>query len=634
MNDDAADYRRLVENLGKEYFFYRHGADGVFTYVSPSMTAMLGYPARDFLSHFTGFLTGHPCNADIARFTALTLKGERPAPYPVEVFHKDGSARLLEVSEFPLLDPAGAVVGVEGIARDVTARARAEADLVRALGLGSTILDSIEDHIMILDARDHTVVDANRAFLDAYGLTREQVSGKICSLITHGHAAPCLGPEEQCPLGSLLDTGVRARAEHVHHTADGRERIVEVSVHPIKTRDGTVERVVHISRDITERRLKDKEARKAQKLESLGILAGGLAHDLNNIITVILGNLSLLRSRADLGSESLELVDEAQAACALARGLSGELLTFAKGGSPITVVMDLRPVIKEAAAFAARGTSTRCVFALGGSPLPVAIDKDQIARVVQNLIINAAQAMPGGGEITVRASLVELAALDDQSPPAGRYVRLSVEDQGTGIEPALLSKIFDPYFSTKGVGRGLGLATCYSIMSKHGGHIAAELLPGTGTAFILHFPCAAGEVRTPSPPPAQAAAGAGRILVMDDEGPVAKVLTRMIDHLGYRAATVRDGAEAIEACRRALESGDRFDAVILDLTVREGMGGLEAQAAIARLDPGAKILVSSGYANDPVMSEFRHRGFHGVLAKPYRLEDVSAALLRAVGPEP
>lgn len=631
MNDDEVDYRRLVENLGKEYFFYRHDAAGVFTYVSPSMTAMLGYPVRDFLVHFSEYLTGHPCNAEVARFTGLSLKGERPAPYPVEIFHRDGSARLLEVSEFPVQDAGGAVVGVEGIARDVTERARAEARLVQALGLGSTVLDSIEDHIMILDARDHRILDANRAFLDAYGLTREQVSGKSCSSITHGHAAPCLGPDEECPLGLLLSTGERARSEHVHRTADGRERVVEVSVHPIKSCDGTLDRVVHISRDVTERRRRDQEARKTQKLESLGILAGGLAHDLNNIITVILGNLSLLRSRVDPGGESLELVDEAQAACALARGLSGQLLTFAKGGRPVAEVMDLRPVIKEAAGFAVRGTKARCVFALGGVPLPVAIDKDQIVRVVQNLVINAAQAMPDGGDVTVRAAVVERTASDGLAPPAGRCVRLSVEDQGTGIEPALLPKIFDPYFSTKGVGRGLGLATCYSIMSKHGGHIAAELLPSAGTAFILHFPCADASALPPAPPTAAAEPGTGRVLVMDDEGPVARVLTRMIEHLGYRAATVRDGAAAIEACRVALASDDRFDAIILDLTVRDGMGGLEALAGIARLDPKAKVLVSSGYSSDPVLAEFRDKGFHGVLVKPYRLEDVAAALLRAVG---
>lgn len=631
MDDNEVDYRRLVENLGKEYFFYRHDPAGVMTFVSPSIERMLGYAPEAYKVHYGTYMTDDPVNALVAGYTGRTLEGLPQDPYEVQVKHHDGGKVWLEVSEHPLRDPGGKVVGVEGIARDITARKRAEADLVQALGLGATVLDSIEDHIMILDARDHTILDANRAFLDAYGLTREQVSGKLCSLITHGHAAPCQGAEESCPLPSLLGTGKNARVEHVHTTADGRERIVEVSVHPIKTRDGAIERVVHVSRDITERKRKDLEARNIQKLESLGVLAGGLAHDLNNIITVILGNLSLLRSRVDPGGESLELVDEAQAACTLARGLSGELLTFAKGGTPIAEVLDLRPLIKDAAAIAVRGLGARCVFAFGEAPLPAAVDKVQIARVVQNLIINAAQAMPGGGDITVRASVVERKVIDGPSPPAGRYVRLSVEDQGKGIAPALIAKIFDPYFSTKGVGRGLGLATCYSIMSKHGGHIAAELLPGAGTAFILHFPLADAESLPASPPPAAHPAGTGRILVMDDEAAVAKVLTRMIEHLGYRAATVRDGTAAIEACRLALGSRDRFDVFVLDLNVRDGMGGLEALAGIARLDPGAKVLVSSGYANDPVMAEFGARGFHGVLAKPYRLEEVALALRRALG---
>lgn len=495
MEIDEPDFRRLVENIGKEYFLYRRDASGLMTYVSPSIMGMLGYSPADYRGHFSAYMTEHPGNASVARRTEQGLQGERQPPYEIEVRHKDGSPRWLEVTEIPLCNRSGAITGLEGIARDITEHKRAE-DIL-----------------------------------------------------------------------------------------------------------GTI-----------------------SKLESLGTLAGGLAHELNNIITVILGNLSLLRSRVDRSAESLELVDEAQAACALARGLAGELLPFSKGGSPITQVMDLRPVVKEAAGFAVRGTNARCVFALGEAPLPVSIDKDQIARVIQNLIINAAQAMPDGGDITVRASLVERAAFDVHSAPAGGLVRLSIEDRGAGIDPTLLPRIFDPYFSTKGVGRGLGLATCYSIMSKHGGNIAAEPLPGRGTAFILHFPSAEGADLTPPPPSAAPAKGTGRVLVMDDEGQVSKVLTRMIEHFGYRAATVRDGAAAIEACRLALESGDRFDAVVLDLTVRDGMGGAEALVAIARLDPEAKVIVTSGYADDPVMAEFSRHGFSGKLVKPYNIEQVSAVL--------
>lgn len=428
--------------------------------------------------------------------------------------------------------------------------------------------------------------------------------------------------------------GVRpaqASLEEPQTTADGKSVVVLTNKIPLLGADGKITGVLGTYMDITDHKRAQEAAGTLQKLESLGVLAGGIAHGFNNALTVILGNLSMLEKRVRGDRDSEQLAREAADACEAARGLSNQLLTFAKGGSPLATLMDLKPVLSEAAAAAVKNTRARCVFALGEEPLPVTIDKVQVTSVIRNLVLNAAEAIADGGEITIRASLVELGAGAIFPRPPGRYVRVEVEDQGPGIDPKHVAKLFDPYFSTKGAGRGLGLATCFSIMDKHGGSIESQHNPRAGAVFVLHFPAAAAPAPQAQP---EQTSGTGRILVMEDDAPVALVLTRMIEHLGYRAESVDRGEAALDAYARARGAGDAFDAVILDLNVREGLGGLETLGRLKALDHDAKALVSSGYANAPIMAEHAAMGFHGALVKPYRLEDVDAALRRVAGPPP
>ncbi|OGS05879.1 MAG: hypothetical protein A3G41_07665 [Elusimicrobia bacterium RIFCSPLOWO2_12_FULL_59_9] len=422
--------------------------------------------------------------------------------------------------------------------------------------------------------------------------------------------------------------------EEPQTTPQGDTLFLLTSKIPLRGNDGKIIGILGTYMDITERKKAEAVMVNMQKLESLGTLAGGIAHDFNNILTAILGNLSLLQSQLQDGDAALNLIQEAQEACGTAKGLSHQLLTFAKGGSPVVQVMDLRPLLSQAAGFAARGSDSRCVFDLGDSPLAVNIDKDQVAQVVQNLVINAAQAMPSSGNITVRAAIVTLSGGELPPLAAGRYVWATVEDQGAGIPAAHLSKIFDPYFSTKAKGRGLGLSVCHSIMAKHGGHISVESKPGQGAAFTLHFPAAnAADIplKQKRPP---LAAGSGRVLIMDDEPMVSKALTRMLERLGCHSECAGDGKTALDAYRRALEAGKPFDAVIMDLTIPGGMGGKEAIGKLLALDPKAKAIVSSGYSMDPVMSNYAADGFCGALKKPYRIGDVSEVLRKIIGAKP
>lgn len=394
---------------------------------------------------------------------------------------------------------------------------------------------------------------------------------------------------------------------------------------------GRTVKVRGVFQDITVRKATDAELVKMQKLDSLGTLAGGIAHDFNNILTSILGNLSLLRGTGALGEDAEAMVKEASDACMVARGLAHQLLTFAKGGQPVMQKADLRPLLREAAAFASRGTTTRCVLLLPEQPLAVQFDKDQIAQVVQNLVLNATQAMPSGGEIAVRADLVDLA--DRELPPlaAGRYVRLSVTDQGVGIDPSHLPRIFDPYFTTKTAGRGLGLAVCHSIIARHGGDIRAESQLGRGTTIVIHLRALDEWTAAPALGVPTLLAGRGRVLVMDDDRSICIVLERMLRRLGFQVQTVDEGQAALAAYTQAAATGRPFDAVIMDLTIPGGMGGKATIAELRALDPAVKAIVASGYAQDRVLADYREHGFAAVLAKPFTVEEVSAALAKVLG---
>lgn len=386
---------------------------------------------------------------------------------------------------------------------------------------------------------------------------------------------------------------------------------------------------VSLNRMDAERTKAEAALSKMKNIESLGTLAGGIAHDFNNILTVVLGNIALLKTEVRPGGDGGAFIAEAEEACKTASGLANQLLTFAKGGDPILGVVDLRPLIAQTAAFSTRGLNARCIVELGDAPLHARADRDQIFRVIQNLIINAAQAMSEGGEIVVRAAPVSLAV--NEVPPlrAGRYIRVTVKDQGAGIAPENLARVFDPYFSTKASGRGLGLAVCYSIMAKHGGAIGVESSPGSGALFTLHLPVGSGaalQAKTDRPAPQ---AGAGKVLVMDDEAAVARILARLLGNIGFESDSVADGAAVLDAYAAATKTGRPYDAVILDLEVAGGMGGKEAIGRLLALYPDAKVVVSSGYSSDPVVSDYAAHGFRAKLSKPYRIEEVAEALRRA-----
>jgi signal transduction histidine kinase/ActR/RegA family two-component response regulator len=398
-----------------------------------------------------------------------------------------------------------------------------------------------------------------------------------------------------------------------------------VQIEALATPTGQECRIAMI--DVNERKLAEDVLLRNSKLESLGLLAGGIAHDFNNILAAILGNLSLARVQMTNPHKLANRLTDAENAAARAKDLTMQLLTFARGGAPVKKVIYLRYLIREAALFAIHGSSIRCDLVLTDDLWPVVADGGQISQVLHNLVLNAVQAMPQGGKLTVRARNIE------PSPEGGRCIEISIADTGTGIPVDLLSKIYDPYFTTKPQGSGLGLATCHAILKKHGGSISLESIIGQGSEFHIRLP-AAEQDTVPDPfLEIQVHHGQGQILIMDDEAAIRNIVQASLEELGYSVACAEDGCAAIELYRNRKAEGNPFAAVILDLTIPGGMGGKEALLLLKEIDPQVKTIVSSGYASDPVMANYQEYGFSAVLGKPYSLEELSKALKDQLGGE-
>ena len=371
----------------------------------------------------------------------------------------------------------------------------------------------------------------------------------------------------------------------------------------------------------------EAEVQRAARLESLGVLAGGIAHDFNNLLTIIMGNLGLAMLNDKVKAAAGDYLREIERGAIRAAALTQQLLTFAKGGDPLRTTVPLPDIVRAAAELVLHGTSARCDYNVVPGLWNANVDKDQITQVVQNIVLNSVQAMPHGGVIRVSLSNDEIAPGVKAGLAAGRYVRLVIADSGEGIRPDILPRIFDPYFSTKKTGGGLGLATVYSIVKKHHGHIEVDSTPGQGTTFTLWLPAADTAPPEPPPPaPAPVAAAApvrtARVLLMDDEESIRWLGATLLQRMGLEVTVVAEGAAAVREFSAARRDGRPFDLVILDLTIPGGMGGRETMEVIRRMDSRVPAIVSSGYSSDAVLADFRSFGFQAMVAKPYEIDQL------------
>ncbi|OPZ25627.1 MAG: Blue-light-activated protein [Lentisphaerae bacterium ADurb.BinA184] len=390
-----------------------------------------------------------------------------------------------------------------------------------------------------------------------------------------------------------------------------------------------------IELDITERRTAEEERQRIRTLEGLGTVAGGVAHDFNNLLTGVFGNIELAKLELPPDHPALASLTAAHQAMENARHLTTRLLTFAKGGHPVLQTVDIRRVIRDTVAFDLAGTPVAAHVDLADDLWPVKADAGQLAQVVSNLTINAKEAMPGGGNLHVRAENAHDTVGMAGPEHRGRFVKVTFRDEGVGIPPPAVERIFEPYFTTKETGNGLGLAITHRIVTRHGGHIFVNSTPDVGTVFTVFLPAAEGATEPsqslgglgcPEEPPRPS----GHVLLMDDEEVVRAAASRMLEQTGCTAETVANGREAVRRYSAAMRDGGRFDVVILDLTVRGGMGGKETARELLAADPGATIIVSSGYASDSVLADPAAYGFAGGLVKPFQLRELEATLARAM----
>jgi len=486
-------------------------------------------------------------------------------------------------------------------------------------------LRSIGDGVITTDM-DGRVALLNKVAEQLTGWSIAEAGGRplaeVFRLVDARTGAAC-----ESPVAEILATGHTVSLPN--HTLliarDGTQRHIADSAAPIRDVLSRVAGVVLVFRDITDELKTEQELLKVKKLESIGVLAGGIAHDFNNILAAILGNLSLALFSPTLEEKTRRLLAEAEKASLRAKDLTQQLLTFAKGGDPVKETASLASVIRDSANFVLHGDAVVCEYRIPDDLWLVDIDRGQISQVIQNIVLNASHAMPGGG--TIRIVCANLPSLRGERLPFlrdGRFVKISIQDTGIGMAPKVLEKIFDPYFTTKHEGSGLGLAITQSIIGKHQGHVRAESQPGAGSTFHIYLPASArAQISEPESPDVPTPGTTARILIMDDDEMVRDIAREMLVHLGHLVVLAADGEAAIARYRKAMDAEGPFDLVLMDLTIPGGMGGKEAVQGILALHPQARVIVSSGYSNDPVMAKFREHGFCAAIVKPYKLDELA-----------
>lgn len=473
------------------------------------------------------------------------------------------------------------------------------------------------------------VTSWNHAAEEVFGYPSEEALGKHADFIV----VPAARQQVDKVWQNLLQMSGGERNTNKNITRDGRTILCDWHNTPLVDSSNEIIGVLSIAEDVTQRSKMEKALLKVKKLESLGLLAGGIAHDFNNILTGILGNINLCLFDKNIAEKTRQRLMRAEKASQRATGLTQQLLTFAKGGAPLREVTSLPEIIKDSASFVLHGGTASCTYDIPEDLWFVDIDKDQISRVVQNIALNASQSMPDGGTIKISCeNLQNPASAEIPLPDDRKFVKITIKDNGSGIPPNMLEKIFDPYFTTKQEGNGLGLAITHSIITQHDGHISVDSQPNQGTTFTIYLPAASDEIRPNGAQPLNIQPiNTTRVLVMDDDETVLEITNAMLSALGHETLLATDGAEAVRLYQEAAGTTEPVDIIIMDLTVPGGMGGEEAVQKILALDPEAKVIVSSGYSNDSIMASYQEYGFCCALRKPYKLEELTQVINEALG---
>ena len=554
---------------------------------------------------------------------------------------QDGKTYYDITTKFPMFDSKGQVYAVGGISIDITDRKEAGKALAAEKEQLAVTLSSIADGVITTNT-DGKILLINRVAQEITGWTQQAAQHELLEQVFKLLDPRTLQPVSN-PVCKVLANGILpevASPSYLLLARDGSEHPIEVSTAPIYDEQGRSSGSVLVFRDISEKLKMIEEHQKVARLESLGLLAGGIAHDFNNLLTAIVGSISVARAygnRPGMESKLDQSLERAEKACMQSKSLTQQLLTFARGGAPIKQKASLIELVHESADFVLQGSEIQRRYELSSDLWLVEVDPSQLSQVIQNLVLNAVQAMPDGGNLTLLAENLEadhpdLKGLSLLEEP---YVRVTFQDTGTGILAENLTRIFDPYYTTKETGSGLGLAICYSVIRNHQGHIQVQSILGQGTTFSIYLPALETAqliipVKLPDYKPVKVDHQKNRVLVMEDDLAIRNLLVDILDLLDYEVETSINGEEALQFYEEAITAKRPFTVVIMDLTIPGGMGGREAIQKLKERHPKAKAIVSSGYANDLALADYQEIGFNGLISKPYRVKDLAAILEKVI----
>jgi len=626
LNESEAKFRAYTELASSGIYIHKSNH---FCYVNPAGQRISGY-SWDELMNMNIWDLVYSGDVEFVknRFLARVSGQKVPERYEFRFITKEGEIRWLDFT--------GRVIEYEGdpavlaTVFDITDRKLAEEALMAEKERLAVTLRAIGDGVISAGVNQEILL-SNKKAEEILSCKIHGLEGKRFEDIFKIRSETD-GTEKENPIKQVIQSeGSRISEENAVLTdVHGNEHIIEYSSAPLKDKESNLIGVVIVFRDITQRRKMEQELLESQKLESVGVLAGGIAHDFNNILTAIIGNLSLAKMHLTPGDKIYKRIESAEKASGRAQELTQQLLTFSKGGAPVKELASIEEIIRDSVEFILSGSNVKYNLHFEENLPAVDVDSGQMSQVVQNLVLNADQAMPSGGILDIVVSKVCLEKTQDADLPPGEYICMKCTDNGIGIPKDYLNKIFDPFFSTKQTGSGLGLATSYTIIKNHSGKITVESVMGEGTTFTVYLPASAkvSPKSRPEAEPIENCKLAGKVLIMDDELFIRETAGEMLNYLGLQVDYAEDGAQALELYQKNKKQNAGYDVVIMDLTIPGGMGGKEAITKLLEIDPQATVIVSSGYSSDSIMSDFERYGFKGVLKKPFRLREITQVLSR------
>ncbi len=618
--ESEGKYRELVENANS--IILKLDTEGRITFFNEYAQHFFGFSEAEILGqNVIGTIV--PATESTGRDLVEMVQGI--FAYPDVYTHsinentrKNGERVWVSWSNHAFVNADGSKAGILSIGQDISERKQSEEKF-------STIFHASPDAIILSRFHDGMMLDVNASFTRITGFTSDQAIGKTSREIGLWNDF-----NDRVRLEAVINRyGEISCFEAYFKTRVGSNLLGQISGRTIEI-DGTL-CLLSIIRDITERDYILWERIKAQKLESISVLAGGIAHNFNNVLTGVIGYISYAKKNLGDAAKVLQILDAAEKSSYRAAGIARQLLTFSQGGPTVKESVSVDSLVQEAVSLFLSGSNIKGDVECA-SHQTITVDSQQISQAFNNIVLNAVHSMPDGGTLAVRVDRCSLDENNRYSLPSGDYVHIVFADSGCGIKKDDLIKVFDPYFTTRDSGTGLGLSTTHSIVSEHGGHIDIASEVGKGTTVTIILPSLPEELIDDkcSTDHTKKSQGTGSILVMDDEEMIRNITEEMLGGLGYQVATCSDGEEACTLYRESREAGETFSAVIVDLSIPAGMGGIETAQHILGLDPQACLIASSGYSNDPAVVEYRAFGFRGSIAKPYSSHELANAVINAL----